>query len=92
MGGTASLKPLSPVPLFETRVGGLDFLYNTTFVTKALFTSETFHNHLGELVSMPPLAGGQGICSDSTWLSSGRKTRVPVSTPRPGSPPAPTTE
>lgn len=41
---------------------------------------------------MPPLAGGQGICSDSTWLSSGRKTRVPISTPRPGSPPAPTTE
>lgn len=53
VGGTASLKPPSPVPLFETRVGGLDFLYNTTFATKALFTSETFHDHLGGSFNAP---------------------------------------
>lgn len=41
---------------------------------------------------MPPLSGSQALCSDSTWLSSGSKTRVPISTLRPVSPPAPTTE
>ena len=41
---------------------------------------------------MPPLSGSQGIYSDSTWLSSGSKARVPISTLRPVSPPAPTTE
>lgn len=41
---------------------------------------------------MPSLSGSQGICSDSTWLSSGSKIRIPISTLRPVSPPAPTTE
>lgn len=41
---------------------------------------------------MSPLSGSQGICSDSTWLSSGSKIRIPISTLRPVSPPAPTTE
>lgn len=66
VGGTASLKPLSPVPLFETRVGGLDFLHNTTFATKALFTSDFSRPpwgqfqcpHLREVKVFAPIARG----------------------------------
>lgn len=91
-GGEAVGLQTSPVPRLKTRIGRPDFLHNTTLATKALFPSEAVHKHLGELVSMPPLSGNQGICSDTARVSSSRAATVPIATPRPVSPPVPTME
>lgn len=91
--GTGKNETPSPVPLFQMQAGRLDPCYNITVVTTGLFIlAEICHGHPGQLVSMSPLSGNRGICSHRRWGSSGNKTRAPICTPRPASPPAATTE